>query len=81
MNIQSTGTVETGLSDFYLLIYFMLKTKYTKLPPKKIKYRNYKYFNEDYFLYELNYCLSHTLLKAIMILIIFLIISYKGMHH
>ena len=40
-SIKSSGTVETGLSDFHRLIYTMLKTKYTKLLPKIIKYRNY----------------------------------------
>ena len=55
---QHTGVVETGLSDHHLLIYSMLKTKYEKLPPKIIKYRNYKHFNSDQFLHEFHHCLS-----------------------
>ena len=62
-SIQSTGIVETGLSDFHLLIYTMLKTKYMKLPAKKVKYRDYKYFNEEFFLYELNHCLTNNTLE------------------
>lgn len=61
--IRRKGTVEPGLSDFHLLIYFMLRTKYTKVPPKVTKYRNYKFFDKDYFLYELNHCLMHNNLE------------------
>ena len=43
-SLQCTGTVETGLSDHHHLIYTMVKTQYTKLPPKKIVYHNYKGF-------------------------------------
>uniref|UniRef100_A0A7M5XFX2 Endonuclease/exonuclease/phosphatase domain-containing protein n=1 Tax=Clytia hemisphaerica TaxID=252671 RepID=A0A7M5XFX2_9CNID len=59
-SIKNTGIVETGLSDYHRLIYAMLKLKYTKLPPTIIKYRKYKNFNEDLFLYELDYCVSRN---------------------
>ena len=59
-NIKNKGTVETGLSDFHHLIYSMLKTKFIKLPPKIIKYRDYRNFNEIYFLQELNYCIANN---------------------
>ena len=58
--IKKSGKVVTGLSDFHCLIYFMLKTKYEKLPPRIIKYRDYKNFNEDNFLYELNTCIFNN---------------------
>ena len=61
---QHTGVVETGLSDHHLLVYSMLKTKYEKLPPKTIRYRDYKNFNSDIFLYELNYCFLHNTLHS-----------------
>ena len=53
-SLMNTGTLETGLSDHYLLIYSMLKTKYDKLPPKIIKYRQWKHFNQDLFKFELS---------------------------
>ena len=40
----------------------MLRVKYEKLPPKIIKYRDYKNFNEDKFLYELNTCIFNNAL-------------------
>ena len=61
--VKKTGTVETGLSDFHKLIFSMLKTKYVKLPPKIIKYRDYKNFNEDQFLFELNVCLTNNIIE------------------
>ena len=67
-SIKNSGTVETGLSDFHRLVYTMLKTKYTKLSPKIIKYREYKNLNEEQFLYQL------ILLKTTRILRTFLII-------
>ena len=61
-SVLNSGTVETGLSDFHRLIYFMLKTKYVKLPPRVIKYRDYKKFDANYFLYELDYCISTNMI-------------------
>ena len=52
-SLQHTGTVDTGISDHHHLIYTMLKTTYTKLPPKKITYRVYKDFDRENFLYDL----------------------------
>ena len=39
---QSTGTFETGLSDFHLLVYTFFKSSFIKQPPKHIVYRNFK---------------------------------------
>ena len=41
-------------SDHHHLIYTILKSTYTKLPPKKIKYRQYKNFSEEQFNVELD---------------------------
>ena len=53
-SFQHTSVFETGLSDHHLLIYTMLKTTFCKLPPKIIKYRNYRSFNEQSFLNDLS---------------------------
>ena len=46
-------TFETGFSDFHHMIYTILKTTYTKLPPKTIQYRDYNEFSEKDFLMDL----------------------------
>ena len=45
---------ETGYSDHHHLIYTILKSTYTKVPPKKIRYRQYKNFFEEQFNVELD---------------------------
>ena len=57
-SLMNTGTIETGISDHHSLIYTMLKLKYQKLPPKVIKYRDWKYFDCDSFKLELSECLK-----------------------
>ena len=57
-SFQNTGTVDTGLSDCHHLIHTMFKTQFVKLPPKKLKYRCFKSFNEAAFLTELSNNLS-----------------------
>jgi len=52
-SFMNTGTVETGLSDHHLLIYTMLKSTYTKFPPKTVKYRKWKNFSLDLFKHDL----------------------------
>ena len=46
---HSTCLYETGLSDFHKLVVTILRTSFEPLPPKIIKYRNYKNFDEDKF--------------------------------
>ena len=46
---HSTCLYETGLSDFHKLVVTILRTSFEPLPPKIIKYRNYKNFDEDEF--------------------------------
>ena len=59
-SLMNTGTIETGLSDHHLLVYTMLKTTYQKLPPKVIKYREWKFFDEYNFKFELARCLQYN---------------------
>ena len=48
-SFQNTCLYETGLSDFHKLVVTILRTIFELLPPKIIKYRNYKNFDEDEF--------------------------------
>ena len=49
---------ETGFSDHHHLIYTILKSTFVKVPPKVITYRDYKTFNTERFLSDLNNVLS-----------------------
>ena len=51
---QKTSTVVTGLSDFHKMIISCLKTTFKKIPPKKIIFKNYKKFDEQNVLYDLD---------------------------
>ena len=53
-SFQFTGALETGSSDYHLLIHTMMKSTYVKLPPVRRKFRDYKNFNSVIFLNELN---------------------------
>ena len=55
---RHTATFETSLSDCHKLILTFFKAYFKKFPPKNIEYRNYKNFNENDFLYELDQELS-----------------------
>ena len=58
-SFQFTGALETGSSDYHLLVHTMMKSTYTKLPPVRKKYRDYKHFNSVIFLNELNNLLKN----------------------
>ena len=51
---QHTCVIETAISDHHKLIGSFLKSKFHRLPPKNIFYRDYKNFNEKIFLNELS---------------------------
>ena len=59
-SLMNTGTVETGISDYHSLIYSMLKMTYEKLPPRIVKYRQWKRFNKDFFKFELSSYLQYN---------------------
>ena len=52
-SFQNTSTIDTGLSDFHHMTLTVLKTKFPKMEPKKVAYRDYKYFSNDTFRNEL----------------------------
>ena len=58
-SFQFSKTIETGLSDHHMLIYTMFKAKFIKLPPKIIRYRQYKNFDQTKFLNELYSKIGH----------------------
>ena len=51
---QHTCVIETALSDHHKLIGSFLKTKFRRLPPKNIFYRDFKKFDENKFLNEIS---------------------------
>ena len=51
-SFQNSGVMETGVSDHHALIFSFLKTTFTKMPPNKLQYRNYKKFEVHSFLQE-----------------------------
>ena len=53
LSFQKSRTTETGISDYHKLISTFFKSHYTRLKPKMIYYRNYKNFNEELFLKDL----------------------------
>ena len=53
-SFQKTLATETGLSDFHKLVSTFLKSRYSRLKPKIVYYRNYKNFNQSNFLKDLS---------------------------
>ena len=53
LSFQKTRVTETGISDYHKLISTFLKPCCTRLKQKIIYYRNYKNFNEELFLKDL----------------------------
>ena len=51
---QSVMTMETGISDFHIMVITVLKIFYKKEKPKIIHYRNHKTFSANLFKEELN---------------------------
>ena len=59
-SLPKTGICETRLSDCHKMVFTIFRSTFIRLPPKIIKYRNYKGFNENIFCHELD----QTLLKS-----------------
>ena len=51
-SFQNSGVMETDVSDHHALIFSFLKTNFTKMPPNKLQYRNYKKFEVHSFLQD-----------------------------
>ena len=58
LSFQSSGVIETGLSDFHKMIVTVMKTTFQKLDPKIIHYRDYRKYN--------NYSFRQDLLSALI---------------
>ena len=56
---QFSHAFETGISDYHLMVYTMLKSTYTKLEPKILRKRSYKDFNKESFLRDLEHGLNN----------------------
>ena len=48
-HFHDSSVIETGLSNFQKLVVTVKKTNIRKFEPKKINYRNYRYFSNDRF--------------------------------
>ena len=59
-HFQNTTNVETGLSDFHVMILSILKGDFTKRSPKILTYRDYKKFDIPSFRSEI---LNHRILN------------------
>ena len=51
-SFMKTSVIETGLSDHHILISTFLRSRFQRLPPKNIRYRDVKHFDETLFLKE-----------------------------
>ena len=49
LSFQSSGVIETGLSDLHKMIGAVMKTTYQKLHPKTTHYRDYNTFSNNNF--------------------------------
>ena len=58
---KNTSSEETGISDCHHLIYTMFRSTIYRLPPKIIKYRDFKNFNLGHFLYIFNNFMNSNL--------------------
>ena len=57
---QNTDVLDIGISDFHMLTTTTMKANFNKQKPINMNYRNYKYFNNDFFKNEL----MHEILGA-----------------
>ena len=58
-SFQNTGVFETGLSNFHILTFAVLKKYYAKQKPKVVLYQKYKNFHNNLFRSELESELSN----------------------
>ena len=58
---QTKCVIEAGLSYFYRMTISILKIHFQKLPPKIIKYKDFKKFGNESFMIFLQYTLSEEL--------------------
>ena len=58
LSFQNTKVFHVGCSDFHKMAVTVMKTKFAKLQPKEVTYRNYKGFDENLFKKDLRNELS-----------------------
>ena len=51
---SKTCTIETGLTDCHKMIVTFLRASFKRIPSENIVYRDYKHFNQNEFLHELD---------------------------
>ena len=49
LSFKNSGSFETGISDYHLLIYSMFKSSFKKAPAQIIEYRSFKHFVKEDF--------------------------------
>ena len=52
-SFQKSGVITTGISDCHKMIVTFFRSYFSRLPPKTITYRSFRYFGTKDFLYEL----------------------------
>jgi len=58
--LMHTDALETGLSDHHLLVHTMIRSKFSKMKPKKVFYRCYRNFDNHLFETELTKALQKS---------------------
>ena len=48
-SFQSTCAIETGLSDFHLMVLTVIRKNFKKVKPRIINYRSYDNFSNEYY--------------------------------
>ena len=59
-SFQKSGVITTGLSDCHKMILTFFRSYFSRLPPKTITYRSFRYFETKDFLYKLENKLCTT---------------------
>ena len=59
-SFMKSQSFETGVSDYHHMIYTIVKSANVKLPPKMIKYREYRNFQKEDFQRDLHTKLCET---------------------
>ena len=60
---QSTCVLDTGLSEFHLMMLTVMRKRFKKFQPKVIHYRSDKYFSNEHF----RKCLLGKLSKEVLV--------------
>ena len=64
-SFQKSSVLETGLSDFHLLTFTILKTHFRKKPPQIVKYRDFRKYSIEGFQHDLEVKLSKVDLRLL----------------